>query len=391
MYDDYGRATEITIDGVTEQYTYDAQDVRVTVDGTTQLWDRSGLPTLISTGAGDNYVHVDGVARDGNDWLLADAVGSVRATVDQAGVVSAETAFTAFGEPLTGDADSFGFAGEQLDTTGLLHLRARQYNPTIGRFTTVDPVQPGAPGTTGYNLHTYSANNPTTFTDPTGQAVFVEYVQTHQIEVLAVAGVAALGLQLFLLDNSAIIEEQIEDLFDDITENLQDVALTGEDIIRQNDQRSDREEEQTTDPFPPRVPDPRPDDRDDEDDREVIIDTSAIIRKTWPALLLPREVGVITPTILEELNEVTSREGNSMPNFVPVRLVPDSINLGIATEITTSLRARRAPNFNNVGDGDSNDGLIGSTAITTGRGIITADVGFHEVLGELGGQSRLLP
>ena len=86
MYDDFGRATEITIDGVTEQYTYDAADVRVTVDGTTQLWDRNGLPTLISTSDGDNYVHANGVARDSNDWLLADAVGSVRATVDQTGV-----------------------------------------------------------------------------------------------------------------------------------------------------------------------------------------------------------------------------------------------------------------------------------------------------------------
>ena len=174
VYDDYGRATSITAGGVTETYTYDARDVRATVDGISQLWDRNGLPTLIETGAGDNFIHTNGVARDGDEWLLADAVGSVRATVDAAGNVSAETAFTAFGEPLTGQADSFGFAGEQLDTTGLLHLRARQYNPTIGRFTTVDPVQPGAPGTTGYNLYTYSGNNPTTFTDPSGRAVFVE-------------------------------------------------------------------------------------------------------------------------------------------------------------------------------------------------------------------------
>ena len=196
VYDDFGRATEITIDGITEQYTYDAQDVRVTVDGTTQLWDRNGLPTLISTGAGDNYVHAAGIARDGDDWLLQDAVGSVRATVDQAGVVSAETAFTAFGEPLTGQTDSFGFAGEQLDTTGLLHLRARQYNPSVGRFTTVDPVQPGAPGTTGYNLYTYAANNPTTFTDPTGQAVLTESAVVRNLAIGGLTGAEVLGLSV---------------------------------------------------------------------------------------------------------------------------------------------------------------------------------------------------
>ena len=172
-YDDYGRATSITAGGVTETYGYDAADVRVAVNGVTQLWDRNGLPTLISTSAGDNYVHANGVARDGNDWLLADAIGSVRASVDQAGVVSAETAFTAYGEPLTGDADTFGFAGEQHDPTGLQHLRARQYKPSVGRFTTVDPVQPGAPGTTGYNLYAYSGNNPTTFTDPSGRVAVI--------------------------------------------------------------------------------------------------------------------------------------------------------------------------------------------------------------------------
>ena len=199
VYDDYGRATSITAGGVTETYTYDARDVRATVDGITQLWDRNVLPTLISTGAGDNYVHVDGVARDGNDWLLQDAVGSVRATVDQAGVVSAETAFTAFGEPLAGNTDSFGFAGEQLDTTGLVHLRARQYNPTIGRFTTVDPVQPGAPGTTGYNLYTYAANNPTTFTDPTGQTSIQQQSATISAVALRVAtGISARRAQLIL-------------------------------------------------------------------------------------------------------------------------------------------------------------------------------------------------
>ena len=47
----------------------------------------------------------------------------------------------------------------------------------------MDPVQPGAPGTTGYNLYTYSANNPTTFTDPTGQAVLTERALLQVVRV----------------------------------------------------------------------------------------------------------------------------------------------------------------------------------------------------------------
>ena len=138
------------------------------------MWDRNGgLPTLISTGVGDNYVHTAGISRDGDDWLLADAVGSVRATVDDTGATVGSQDFTVFGEQLAGTG-SFGFTGEQQDLTGQLHLRARQYNPTLGRFTTVDPVQPGAPGTTGYNLYTYSGNNPTTWTDPSGRAVLAD-------------------------------------------------------------------------------------------------------------------------------------------------------------------------------------------------------------------------
>ena len=140
--------------------------------------------------ATNNYVHTAGISRDGDDWLLADAVGSVRATVDDTGVTTGSQDFTVFGEQLAGTG-SFGFAGEQQDLTGQLHLRARQYNPTLGRFTTVDPVQPGAPGTTGYNLYTYSGNNPTTFTDPSGRAVLAERALLGGAAVVIVASAFA--------------------------------------------------------------------------------------------------------------------------------------------------------------------------------------------------------
>lgn len=64
-----------------------------------------------------------------------------------------------------------GYTGEQYTAaTGLLHLRARDLNPTLGRFLSGDTVRPNAPGSQGYNLYAYVANNPTTWVDPSGHS-----------------------------------------------------------------------------------------------------------------------------------------------------------------------------------------------------------------------------
>ncbi|KQV11644.1 hypothetical protein ASE03_14115 [Kitasatospora sp. Root187] len=65
-------------------------------------------------------------------------------------------------------ADNHGYLGLPTDTTtGLNLLGARNYDPAIGRFLTADPLfQPGDPNQMGG--YTYSGNNPTTTSDPTG-------------------------------------------------------------------------------------------------------------------------------------------------------------------------------------------------------------------------------
>jgi RHS repeat-associated protein/uncharacterized repeat protein (TIGR01451 family) len=188
-YDDYGRMVAATADGVSQTYVYDAADVRTGVDGQGQVWDRNGLPTLISDGA-DTYLHTGaGATRTGTSWHLADALGSVRNTTDNAGAVTASQSYTAFGERLTGTSE-FGYAGQQHDPTGLQHLRARQYQPALGRFTAVDHVQPGASGTPGWNLYGYAGSNPTTFADPSGQVALAGYLTSAEIAAVAlVAGV----------------------------------------------------------------------------------------------------------------------------------------------------------------------------------------------------------
>ncbi|MEV4616900.1 RHS repeat-associated core domain-containing protein, partial [Kitasatospora sp. NPDC049258] len=66
-------------------------------------------------------------------------------------------------------AGSRGFLGGVTEPTGLTHLGARDYDPATGRFISVDPLlEADKPQT--LNAYVYSANNPVTFSDPTGEA-----------------------------------------------------------------------------------------------------------------------------------------------------------------------------------------------------------------------------
>jgi RHS repeat-associated protein len=56
------------------------------------------------------------------------------------------------------------YTGQQYDSiTGQYYLRARYYNPVIGRFTQEDPYRGD-----GLNLYAYVSNNPVSYYDPTG-------------------------------------------------------------------------------------------------------------------------------------------------------------------------------------------------------------------------------
>jgi RHS repeat-associated protein len=85
------------------------------------------------------------------------------------GAVTARLRTDPFGNPRDANAwpTTHGFIDGNTDPTGLTHLGARDYDPTIGRFISTDPIlEVDAPQQwAGYS---YASNNPTSLTDPTG-------------------------------------------------------------------------------------------------------------------------------------------------------------------------------------------------------------------------------
>jgi RHS repeat-associated protein len=183
-YDWNNQLSTATVSGSTVTYAYTGDGLRAgrTVAGVTTnfLWDRqAGLPELIDDGTSITVqspigalAQVDTATGDGT-YPLADGLGTARVQTDDAGTVTGTADYDAYGNvrASSGSQSREGWAGESRDaTTGLTHLRARDYDPLTGRFTSADTVSPNGSGTQGYNAYHYTGNNPTTRTDPSGHS-----------------------------------------------------------------------------------------------------------------------------------------------------------------------------------------------------------------------------
>ncbi len=76
-------------------------------------------------------------------YVVADHLGSTRATIDASGLVTSRVDYDPFGAEhvVVGNAPRNGFAGRELDReTGLIDMGVRKYAPREGRFLSVDPA-----------------------------------------------------------------------------------------------------------------------------------------------------------------------------------------------------------------------------------------------------------
>ncbi|WP_232838525.1 RHS repeat domain-containing protein [Streptomyces geranii] len=105
-------------------------------------------------------------------WLAADQHGTSSLAIDAATQAVTKRYTTPFGVPRAGGTgtwpDDKAFLGASADSaTGLTHLGAREYDPSTGRFLSVDPILDLAEQQS-LNGYTYGNNNPATLADPAG-------------------------------------------------------------------------------------------------------------------------------------------------------------------------------------------------------------------------------
>jgi RHS repeat-associated protein len=104
--------------------------------------------------------------------VTSNAQGSSTIQIDATTHASSRRRFMPYGEirgtQPAGWSGTKTFVGGTADSSGLIHLGAREYDATAGRFISVDPIlDPSDPQQ--WSAYTYANANPTTFADPTGE------------------------------------------------------------------------------------------------------------------------------------------------------------------------------------------------------------------------------
>ncbi|MFE1322682.1 polymorphic toxin-type HINT domain-containing protein [Kitasatospora phosalacinea] len=150
----FGGTEQLTVDNVASTHPVTGQRYYRAPDGTTTVRSSNGTITYQPTGA----------------------QGTAQLQVDAATLAITRRAYDPYGNPRGATpsawADNHGYLGKPQDaTSGLDLLGARQYDPTIGRFLSPDPLfQAGDPNQMGG--YAYSGDNPVTFSDPSGLSVW---------------------------------------------------------------------------------------------------------------------------------------------------------------------------------------------------------------------------
>jgi len=215
-WDALDRLSDVTLpDGAALAYTYDADGRRVRQvvggAGSNYLWDEASLygDVVLETDAGGatlaSYVlggaELLSQTRAGTTgYYLPDAQGSTRALTNGAGAVTDTYDYTAFGElfGVTGTTtNAYLYTGQEFDAlTGLYSLRARYYDPEVGRFLSLDQMELQIFNPMQLDRYAYVGNNPVNLIDPLGTQSLRSYIATAFVGLQTAPAASQLAIAL---------------------------------------------------------------------------------------------------------------------------------------------------------------------------------------------------
>jgi RHS repeat-associated protein len=161
-YDPAGRRIAKIVEGIATHYRYSVFGLCAEYNDQGQLVREYGYsansgngaaPLYVKEGARNYFYHTDHL---GTPWKLTDEAGNVvwSAVYDDFGMAQISSSLI---------QSHWRLPGQYFDEeTGLHYNYNRYYSPEMGRYITRDPISDGT------NFYTYAANNPLTFTDPSG-------------------------------------------------------------------------------------------------------------------------------------------------------------------------------------------------------------------------------
>jgi RHS repeat-associated protein len=216
-YDGANRLVRTVRAGITTTYGYDGWGNLVqqaveqggnTVTTEYILDERNDLPVILGEVRSDGVERLyaygpegfaaqqsyAGASNQGIAYPLLDGLGSVRNLADASGAVILTRHYDAFGNlrAASGSGQTIlGFAGELSNPVdGSIFLRARHYQPALGRFLERDTFAGLLAHPTTLNRYPYAENNPVNYTDPSGHLAFIPIL-------LGAWAIAEVGMTLY--------------------------------------------------------------------------------------------------------------------------------------------------------------------------------------------------
>ena len=137
-------------------------------------------------------------------YYVSDNLGSTRALTNSAGAVTDTYSYDAYGNLIASTGSTVNpylFTGEWFDAAiGQYYLRARDYNPILGRFSGKDPYPGSSSDPLSLNHYAYAFDDPITYDDPSGMLAEADVLTAVEIGVNFAAnlGISVLSAGVFL-------------------------------------------------------------------------------------------------------------------------------------------------------------------------------------------------